>query len=312
MGGGGGGGGPYYNVRPQELQNRVKEANEEIARNFSPKLQDYLNHKLSEFTHLNSEAVGEHQEEVERALEPLFEHRWNLRHDLRQGGSVAKHTYVDGISDVDTLVVLRDLNTKNYSPQQIKHILAKQLEKEIEGASIRVGNIAVTIAYKDGLEVQVIPAVRDGNRLHVPSWSGDGWSKINPRTFVDALSRRNAENNAKVVPVIKLAKSIISSWPIAVRLSGYHVESLAIDAFRKYQGEKTTVAMLPHLFERAATTVLTPMKDSTGQSVHVDSYLGRTRSEERQKAAHWCSQVAKRMRNATTQGSLSQWKELFE
>ena len=146
----------------------------------------------------------------------------------------------------------------------------------------------------------------------VPSWRGDGWSKINPETFNRALTRRNGQCGGKLVPVIKLAKAVIANWPEAVRLSGYHVESLAIDAFRGYAGEQSTSSMLPYFFEKASTAVLGPIRDRTGQSIHVDEYLGRSRSVERQKASHWCSQVGKRMRNASIQGSISQWRELFE
>ena len=138
------------------------------------------------------------------------------------------------------------------------------------------------------------------------------WSRINPKAFTDALTRRNGECGGKLVPTIKLAKAIIATWPDAARLSGYHVESLAIDAFRGYRGPQTTAAMLPVFFERASSAVLSPLKDRTGQSIHVDKYLGKARSLERQKVSHWCSQVSKRMKNASTQGSLPQWKELFE
>jgi hypothetical protein len=89
------------------------------------------------------------------------------------------------------------------------------------------------------------------------------------------------------------------------------MESLAIAAFRDYDGEKTTSAMLPAFFEKARSLVLKPIKDSTGQSIHVDGYLGIENSEKRQAASHVLGRIARRMRNATAGGSTEQWGALF-
>jgi predicted nucleotidyltransferase len=231
--------------------------------------------------------------------------------DLKLGGSVAKHTYVDGLSDVDNLLIIHGA-TVDETPATILEAVGDRLAAEIIDADVRVGRIAITVSYPDGMELQFIPAVRDGEKLRVPSWIREGWSRIDPKAFTDALTRRNRQCEGKLVPTIKLAKAIIASWPESVQLSGYHVESLAIHAFRNYQGEYKTAVMLPHFFDSAASTVLAPIKDKTGQSIHVDTYLGKAKSPERQKTSHWCSQVAKRMKNALTQGSLGQWKELFD
>jgi hypothetical protein len=81
---------------------------------------------------------------------------------------------------------------------------------------------------------------------------------------------------------------------------------LAIAAFRGYEGTKSTAAMLPVFFEKARELVLNPIKDSTGQSVHVDSYLGGLNSTERQAAGHLLNRIAKRMRNASAHQSADQ------
>jgi hypothetical protein len=89
------------------------------------------------------------------------------------------------------------------------------------------------------------------------------------------------------------------------------MESIGIAAFRNYEGDRTTTAMLPTFFERARELVLSPIKDSTGQSVHVDDYLGPANSEARQAASHVLGRLARRMRNATAAGSTAQWQALF-
>ena len=90
------------------------------------------------------------------------------------------------------------------------------------------------------------------------------------------------------------------------------MESLAIAAFRDYEGPHTTTAMLPEFFFRAKHLVLSPLTDTTGQSIHVDEYLGPADSASRRTASHLLARLAKRMRNATMHESIPQWKALFD
>ena len=148
-------------------------------------------------------------------------------------------------------------------------------------------------------------------RLRVPSSRRDDWSRIDPGGFQGALTRRNDECGRKLVPTIKLAKAINGGLPDSQRLSGYHLESLAVAAFRGYDGKKTTDVMLPAFFERARDLVLRPIRDSTGQSVHVDGHLGPENSAARVGMSHILGRIAKRMRNATVGRSMAQWCALF-
>jgi len=72
-----------------------------------------------------------------------------------------------------------------------------------------------------------------------------------------------------------------------------------------------TAAMLPYFFERARDLIRSPIRDSTGQSVHVDGYLGPADSEARAAASHLLGAVSKRMRNASAAESLPRWRALF-
>lgn len=309
MGGSGGGsGGPYYDVSPAELARRLDQSSAEIADGFLPHLQDLLGNKLAAFDSRNHELMNRRRSDIKAALSDVLDTTW----DLPYGGSVAKHTYVDGLSDVDSLLIMKDGNAGQARPSEIRGEVAEQLKPQLVNVDVSIGQLAVTVRYSDGMEIQLVPAVREGGGYRVPSWNADRWSKINPQNFRNALTRRNDQCDGKLIPVIKLAKAIVSTWPEIVRLSGYHVESLAIDAFRGYSGDKNYAKMLPLFFEKAASSVLSPIRDMTGQSINVDGYLGKSHSTDRRKASHWCSQTAKRMRQATLRGSRSQWEDLFE
>jgi len=229
------------------------------------------------------------------------------------GGSVAKHTYVEGLSDVDSLMVLNDSDLRDARPQEALHKLSSVLRENLPSdVGVGHGRMAITIAYPDGMVLQLLPALHgaDGS-IRVPSSRRDDWSRINPVAFQQALTARNEQCGGKLVPTIKLAKAINGQLPEGQRLSGYHVESLAIAAFSNYLGPKTTATMLPAFFERAKELVLSPIRDSSGQSVHVDEYLGPAGSLQRQTASHVIGRLARRMRNATAAESRAQWLSLF-
>ena len=70
--------------------------------------------------------------------------------------------------------------------------------------------------------------------------------------------------------------------------------------------------MLPYFFKRASELVLKPMADRTGQSVHVDQYLGEAGSPERLGMSHLLTRVHQRMVNASAAKSRDRWRDLFD
>lgn len=229
------------------------------------------------------------------------------------GGSVAKHTYADGLSDIDCLLVMDKQDLAAQGPKTMLSDLEATLKDKLgNSAEVSAGRLAVTVKYADGQEIQLLPAARDGDRLMIPSSRVEGqWSTVDPQHFQKGLSKYNAASDGKLVPTIKLAKAIIAQLPESQQLSGYHIESLAIEAFKNYSGPKTASAMLPHFFEHAKGRVLRPMTDSTGQSVRVDGYMGDRDSPARANASHILGRISKRITNATAAGSITQWKDLF-
>lgn len=307
---GGSSGSTFGTHSPDQVREAVRKAEDESSvKQFEVKLAGTLTELLGAYNSRDDQAVRDRLEAIRAALQGKIEGAF----DSLFGGSVAKHTYVDGLSDIDSLILLNDSDLENHSPQRALDKMAAIVKAAMPAtATVTHGQMAVTVEYGDGMVVQLLPAIKgaDGH-VHVPSSRRDAWSEINPLAFKEALSSRNAACGGKLVPTIKLAKAINGELPGNQRLSGYHIEGLAIAAFRNYTGEKTTSAMLPALFERARDLVLTPIKDSTGQSVHVDSYLGPANSAERLAASHLLGRLGRRMRNATAAASVPQWRALF-
>ena len=81
------------------------------------------------------------------------------------GGSVTKHIYVDGLSDIDCLLVVNDTSLEHAGPKNtlvaVKNILSARL---MGRAEVVAGRLAVTVQYGDGMEIQLLPAIRSGDR----------------------------------------------------------------------------------------------------------------------------------------------------
>jgi hypothetical protein len=305
--GGSGSRGFFRNRKPEEIKHDLrKEEEKTLNQAFDAQVAERLGEFLSEANRRDAKAIRDALDEINDALgadiegtiDPIF------------GGSIRKHTYVDGISDVDTLVILRDSKLKSLSPQQVLAYFEQEAREKLSGWEISRGNLAMTLR-KEGLEIQILPAVHDEGKIYIPSARGDRWSDINPQPFFRKLTETNNKLGGKVVPVIKLAKIINSQQPESLQLTGYHVESLAIEAFKGYASPINPKAMLEHFFDRASALVLEPIQDKTGQSVHVDTYLGQANSSNRKEVSAALNRIHRRMKNADALRSEEQWLEPF-
>jgi len=149
-------------------------------------------------------------------------------------------------------------------------------------------------------------------KFKISSYDAKSWSRIDPVGFAVALTKANKDMNGKLVPCIKLVKAIIATLPEQRRLTGYHTESLAIQVFKGYDKPKTTKDMIRYFFEHAPNHVKEPIRDSSGQSVYVDEYLGEKNSLERRIVADALGRIARKILNANGSKSIERWKDLFE
>jgi hypothetical protein len=304
----GGSGSGSYGVPREAAAARRREAEEASrAAQLEAEVNSLLNHRLIEVNRRNNEEVNERLEEVQAAL---ADHIDGIDR-LLFGGSVSKETYVEGLSDIDALLVLDAASYGDLSAEQVQERLARGLESGLDMGkvvAIRPGDLAVTVYYKDDLQLQLLPAVERDRQLSIKALGANRWVAIEPRKFAEALTAANKAQAGAVVPAVKLAKSILASAPDSGRPSGYHLEALAIAAFKEYTGPRNPKAMLTRLFESAAQDVKRPIADLSGQSRHVDEYLGAADSKERRAMSRELTRYAHQMRNAP---SADAWRALL-
>lgn len=306
----GGSGGGFFSgkVSPDQLARQTRAAEEKTRdEQYETQVGELLATELTAYNDRDVEGTQRIFESIKNDLEEDFEGTV----DLHFGGSISKHTYIDGLSDIDALVLVDRTELKGKHPRELQRVLADCLRAHYGRDSVSIGALAVTLTYK-GDTLQFLPALREGRKYKIASYDGKGWSQIDPSGFSKALTRINQAMEGKLVPCIKLAKAIIAKLPEQRRLTGYHTESLAIQVFKGYEGPKTPKAMVGHFFEKVPEHVKQPIRDSSGQSVHVDEYLGEANSLERRTIADALGRIARRIRNADGAGSLDGWKELLE
>lgn len=293
---------------PKRLSDKLRQTEAKtIDEKWETQVNDLISSLLPKINRWENETIRKHLETLRTALGKEIEGTINLLY----GGSVAKHTYVDGLSDIDSLVILNKTELKDMTPQEVKKYLFSCIKDRLPKTLIKEGNLAITIKFKDA-EIQLLPAIRYKSGIRIADSTGKDWAFIKPREFSDLLAEVNSDTGYKVVPIIKLSKSIISGFPKNRRLPGYHVEALSVEIFRKYDGPKTPKAMLKHFFSDTPKLVLSPITDRTGQSLHVDDYLGPRDSLERKMVADSLSRIGRRMQNADGAHSLDEWRNILD
>ena len=264
----------------------------------------WLRNWLRDYNDRDTEGINRHIQVLRDALE-------QTNFDVlptRFGGSLSRHTYVDGLSDVDVLARINDSTYSGQSPRAVIQKMAQLIQQRLPNTEVRHGDLAVTVEYSDGLEIQVLPAIRTraGYRIANPirnKWSG----VIHPERFAQKLTQINRANRGQVIPAVKLTKALAHRLIRSNRekITGYHIESLAVEAFRNYRGPTDLKSMVKHLTNYSATAVHQPIRDSTGQSRYVDDYMGGQGSAARQRAAANFSRMRDSIDNCKSQADIN-------
>ena len=305
--GGSGGGHSGPSIPMEELYARSQSRTEQ--RQYELEVEDLLTENLGNFNDRDVEVINDHLATIEEALSKDSEEIVKLAF----GGSVIKHTYVDGLSDVDILVCLNDTSLENKNPNQVLKYFEAMLHERLPNTEISRGDLAITVKFSDGNEIQLLPAIETATGCRIAQPKQNQWSNvIHPESFAKKLTQVNQSNGGKVVPVIKLLKPMNERLPEALRLSGYHIESLAIRIFENYNGRATFREMVKHFWYKAQSEVLNPVLDTTGQSRHVDDYLGRAGSDARHQVSKAIGRVITKIERADNLKSTDRWQELLE
>lgn len=255
-------------------------------------------------------------DEIFRRVEKPYLYKFTVD-DLKEMGIDDEHdlNFFKKLYDIDMLITIDKTALSEYSPAEVLNYLRSKLSNLENLKDIKIGTLAVTMDFSDGTNIQVLPALKKVEGFRIPSSNGKEWSNIiRPDKFAKRLTEVNQSLNNNVVPVIKLAKGIISQFPEDQQLKGYHIESMAIEAFKRYpdSNTKTKKTMLKHFFEKAKEIVKSPINDRTGQSIKVDEYLGVENSQIRIRISNNLHRIYNQMERADSIQSTDAWSKILE
>lgn len=310
MGGSGGSSSWSYNNSLEEINQLIKRAGESTdTSSYNSEVNNLLQGALKDFNDRKSEATKRHLNVLKEAINREIENSV----DLLFGGSIRKNTFINGLSDVDTLVLVNNTSLEKSSPQEVLDYFAQRIKQRLPNTDVSAGKLAVTVRYSDGQEIQILPAIRTASGVKIANPEEGKWSNVvRPESFARKLTAVNQGLSGKVVPTIKLFKAVVKDiLPKDLKISGYHAESLAIEAFKSYQGSRTYKDMLTHLCREATNLVKSPIKDKTGQSLHVDDYLGKANSQDRFKTSAYLGRLTKKIETGDKLNSIEKWQEWF-
>ena len=266
---------------------------------------EYCEDLLVTYNRRNTKALTRHLESLCRFLREEGNHVVQTMF----GGSVQKGTYVTGISDVDVLLIVNESSLLNQPPSKVKKYVRDAIKRRLPNNPVQAGKLAVTVRYSDKTEIQLLPAIRTkAGGVRIAQHGTRRWSKVaHPEKFAEKLVQVNASKDGRVVPVIKLAKAMADCFITQDdrKLSGYHMESLAIDAFKGYRGPIDPRNMLIHLLGHSMDAVKSPIKDSTGQSRYEDEYLGPADSGPRKRASTYFGQMRGKVNSCETRAAFN-------
>lgn len=147
----------------------------------------FLEDLLKEYNSRDVEAIRTHLNEIEKVLGREIE---GLDRILF-GGSISKHTFIEGTSDVDALVILDNAIHKDATPKELQTAFAQMLRQRFPNTEIKCGTLSVTVKFSN-YEIQLLPAMKNNGKLQIASSDGSHWSSlINSAKFTERLTATN-------------------------------------------------------------------------------------------------------------------------
>ena len=144
----GGSGGGYFSggFTPDDLAKRTRQAEDQARKDtLETEVGGHLASLLADFNDRDVEGTRD----VFNQIKADLENKIDGTIDTMFGGSISKHTYVDGISDVDALVLLNKSELADKSPDEVKSYLADCLRDRYGKDAVDIGSLAVTVSLQD-------------------------------------------------------------------------------------------------------------------------------------------------------------------
>ena len=133
---------------------------------------------LAAYTRRDGQVVPKRLDSLRNTL------RWQGNHVVQTiiGGTVRRGTDVPGLSDVDALLIVDESSLRSRSPadvmEYVRHVIRRQPFFFISG-TVSASDLAVTVNYSGGTEIQLLPALRtSGGGIRISEPGMTGWRNV--------------------------------------------------------------------------------------------------------------------------------------
>ena len=154
---------------------------------------------------------------------------------MRETGSWHHGTALDGFSDVDYFVSMRD-SCPSSSTTALEDLCAS-LSRGVPGAYASIDRPAVRLRYfEDGPDVEITPAyIRETDDYDIPDPGSTGWIRSNPAVHLEYVDRAQQETGGRAKGLIRLVKTWkscnnlpLSSFYLEMRTAQYALNNKPI------------------------------------------------------------------------------------
>lgn len=196
-------------------------------------------------------------------------------------GSAEKDTFNEGISDIDLRAVTDNGTLLGLPPRVAKKLILKQIASIDEKTKPRLGHQTVTISKK-GHDYQIIPVVKSKGTTYVPSEDGRYWKAVDLHAFDRELHKLNKRTGGRFCEAVRFVKILSNQYmPKQFRLSGYHIETMALEILRNCPSSMDRTKMVDTILNSIPSRVRYYSPDITGETKAVDHDLGSSYNNNR-------------------------------
>ena len=105
----------------KRMQREIRESEKKTTNEaFEAEVSAEINTLLADYNNRDTNAIKSHIDAIVKAIQKEIMGTF----DIVFGGSYQKHTYVDGLSDIDSLVLLNNSELINKTPNEVLKYLA--------------------------------------------------------------------------------------------------------------------------------------------------------------------------------------------
>jgi len=152
-------------------------------------------------------------------------------------GSYSRDTAIYPLDDVDVIFVIDPNKWKSGlfflykpSPETVLTSFANAIRYRYPESSIYNQRRSVCLSLYH-LDIDVVPAIKDGDYIWIPDREVDEWIKSSPNKHSENATTINRIQNGKFKPLVKLLKFWNSNLPSTAQLKSFAIETICVRLF---------------------------------------------------------------------------------